>query len=449
MTQSAAQSSSSVVETARAARVASHRLVRLSAEVRNAVLLAAGQHYQRNSDRILAANARDCDLAAKLVRTGKMSNAMFSRLRVTSQTIADMAQRLREVAALPDPLGRRLSATELDDGLTLYKETCPLGVVAVVFESRPDVVPQIASLALKSGNAALLKGGTEASRTNECLVALWKETLREFPMVPVDSLRLIQARSDVMELLNLRRDVDLIIPRGGREFVEFIARNSRVPVLGHGEGICHVYIDQSADLEKALAITIDSKVQYPAACNAVETLLVHKVAARKFLPIVVAKLQELGVQVRGCPRVIEYLPAAGLTLASDSDWSTEYGDLILSVRVVDDLDDALDHIQRYGSAHTEAIVTEDQAAASRFLEEVDAAGVYHNASTRFGDGYRYGLGSEVGISTSKLHARGPMGLEGLTTYKYKLVGHGHVVAAYNRGERKFRHRPMSTDSNPQ
>jgi glutamate-5-semialdehyde dehydrogenase len=442
MTQSEAQSPSSAAEAARAARAASRELVRLRADVRNAALQAVARHYQQNADRILAANAQDCTAAAELVKTGKMSAAMFSRLCVTKQTISDMAERLCEVASLPDPLGRRLSTTELDEGLILYKETCPLGVIAVVFESRPDVVPQVASLALKSGNAILLKGGTEAFGTNECLVALWKEALRDFPMIPVESLRLLQARGDVMELLHLHRHIDLIIPRGGREFVEYIARNSRVPVLGHGEGICHVYVDQFADLDKALAITVDSKVQYPAACNAAETLLVHQAVADKFLPLAIAKLRELGVEIRGCPRVAEALPGASVRPASEEDWSTEYGDLALSIKVVNDLDQALEHIQKFGSAHTEAIVTEDPVAASRFLEEVDAAGVYHNASTRFGDGYRYGLGSEIGISTSKLHARGPMGLEGLTTYKYKLVGNGHVVATYSRGERKFRHRHL-------
>jgi glutamate-5-semialdehyde dehydrogenase len=221
--------------------------------------------------------------------------------------------------------------------------------------------------------------------------------------------------------------------------VEFIARNSRIPVLGHGQGICHVYVDRAADFKKALAITLDSKVQYPSACNAVETLLIHEAVAREFLPLLVAKLQEQDVEIRGCPRVLQALPTGQIIPASDEDWSTEYGALILAVKIVDDLDGALVHIQQYGSLHTEAIVTEDEAAANRFLEEVDAAGVYHNASTRFGDGYRYGLGSEIGISTSKLHARGPMGLDGLTTYKYKLRGDGHTIANYSRGERRFRH----------
>ena len=434
------KSSVSAAQVASGARAASRKLARLPIPTRNETLMAIAARYESSAKYILSANEKDCACAMESVKAGRMSRPMFNRLQLNERSLAEVSQRLREVAALPDPLNRRLATTELDDGLVLYKETCPLGVVAVVFESRPDVIPQVASLALKSGNAIILKGGSEAANTNEIMVALWKEALREFPAVPDNSMELLHSRADVLELLHLERDIDLLIPRGGREFVQFISRNSRIPVLGHGEGICHIYVDASADLSKAVAITIDAKVQYPAACNAVETLLVHKDIAAQFLPLAVDKLQENGVEIRGCPRVLAALPPGTVVPANEKDWSTEYGDLVLSVRIVDDLDGALDHIHQYGSAHTEAIVAEDLKAASRFLEEVDAAGVYHNASTRFGDGYRYGLGSEIGISTSKLHARGPMGLEGLTTYKYKLVGDGHTVARYSRGEKNFRHR---------
>ncbi|HUI75904.1 MAG TPA: glutamate-5-semialdehyde dehydrogenase [Candidatus Acidoferrum sp.] len=440
MNPQAAHANSPVAEVARRARLASRKLLRLHLSTRNQILHSVADCYQRSVSSILGANKLDCDRAEEMAGAGRMSPAMLSRLRLNEQGVADMAARLREVASLADPLGRLLATTELDERLVLYKETCPLGVVAVVFESRPDVVPQVASLALKSGNAILLKGGVEAAYTNETLVGLWRETLQEFTEVPMDSIQQLHSRLDVMELLRLDRDVDLLVPRGGREFVKFIARNSRIPVLGHGEGICHIYVDRAADLNKALTITLDSKVQYPAACNAVETLLVHAEVAPEVLPLLVTKLQEQGVEIRGCPRTLATLPPGQIVPAGDEDWSMEYGDLILAVKIVDDLDAALEHIQQYGSTHTEAIVTEDEVAASRFLEEVDAAGVYHNASTRFGDGYRYGLGSEVGVSTSKLHARGPMGLEGLTTYKYKLKGDGHTVASYCRGERKFRHR---------
>jgi glutamate-5-semialdehyde dehydrogenase len=427
---------------ARSARVASRKLALLSAETRIDALLAIADALESNGKRILAANDKDCAAAEKLLSTGEMTQALFSRLRIKESGMAEMAARVREVANLPDPLGRRLAATELDQGLILHKESCALGVIAVVFESRPDVVPQVASLALKSGNAVLLKGGAEAANSNESIVAVWRETLCRFPDVPQESIQLLQSRSDVMQLLRLQGEVDLLIPRGSKQFVAFMEQNSRIPVLGHGEGICHVFVDRAADLNKAVTITLDSKIQYPAACNSVETLLVHKDVAAAFLPRVVAELKTANVEVRGCPHVLALLPEANLVPAIEKDWSTEYSGLILSVKIVDALEQGLEHIHKYGSKHTECIVTEDQAIAERFLQEVDAAGVFHNASTRFADGYRYGLGAEVGISNGKLHARGPMGIEGLTTYKYKLRGNGHIVAEYSTGVRRFKHRPL-------
>ncbi|HYK38564.1 MAG TPA: glutamate-5-semialdehyde dehydrogenase [Candidatus Eremiobacteraceae bacterium] len=439
----ASAAKSSVREQARAARAAARRLVLLAGDARNSLLSAVAEHTKQNAARILSANAEDCKAAEELLRQGKLSQAAFARLRVTEKTIHEMILRLEEVIRLEDPIGKRLATTELDDGLVLYKETCPLGVVAVVFESRPDVVPQVSALAFKSGNAVLLKGGAEAARTNEVLVDLWREALREMK-IPEAAVTLLQSRADVTELLHLKREVDLIVPRGGREFVEYISENSRVPVLGHGEGICHVYVDRAADLTKAEAIVIDAKTQYPAACNSVETLLVHADVATKFLPGVAAKLKEAGVELRGDERTREILNSTEVLAATEVDWATEYADLILAIRVVDSLDAALEHINMFGSLHTESVVTEDAAVAKRFLDEVDAAGVYHNVSTRFADGYRYGLGSEVGISNSKLHARGPMGMEGLTTYKYKLIGNGQIVATYARGERMLRARKLDS-----
>ena len=429
----------SVAEMAKRARASSRNLARLSNDTRNEILIAAAKAIEDGAQRILDSNERDCRAAESLVASGKMSPAMFARLRVTAKGIQEMAARVRDVSRLPDPLARKLATTELDDNLVLHKETCPLGVVGIVFESRPDVVPQVASLALKSGNALLLKGGAEAVHTNETLVELWRRCLEGFPSVPADVVQLLHTRTDAMELLTLDHEVDLIIPRGSREFVEFVARNSRVPVLGHGEGICHVYVDSAADVEKAIRITLDSKTQYPAACNAAETLLVHQRIARQFLPRAVDELKALGVEVRACSKTAALLEMYSLAPASESDWATEYSDLILSIKVVSDFNEAISHIQRYGSGHTEAIVTEDAETAKKFMEQVDAAGVFHNASTRFADGFRYGLGAELGISTSKLHARGPVGLEGLTTYKYKLFGNGHIVAEYSRGTRRFKH----------
>ena len=434
-----------VASIAHAAREASRKLALLSNEARKATLLAIAEALEGNAEWILAANAKDCAVAERLLSTGEMPQALFSRLRIKDSGIAEMAARVREVANLSDPLGKRLAVSELDHGLILHKESCPLGVIAVVFESRPDVLPQVASLALKSGNAVLLKGGAEAANSNESMVGIWRETLRRFPAIPQESIELLQSRSDVMELLRLRNEVDLLIPRGSKEFVAFMEKNSRIPVLGHGEGICHVFVDRAADLNKAVSITLDSKVQYPAACNSVETLLVHKDLAAAFLPRAIAALEKANVEVRGCPRVLALLPEAKLVRASENDWSTEYSDLILSVKIVDSLEQGLEHIHSYGSKHTECIVTEDQGVADRFLQEVDAAGVFHNASTRFADGYRYGLGAEVGISNGKLHARGPMGIEGLTTYKYKLRGNGHIVAEYISGVRHFKHKSLALE----
>jgi glutamate-5-semialdehyde dehydrogenase len=274
-------------------------------------------------------------------------------------------------------------------------------------------------------------------------VGIWRETLREFDPMPEAAVTLLQSRADVMELLTLKREVDLIVPRGGKEFVDYISENSKVPVLGHGEGICHVYVDKAADLTKAESIAFDAKTQYPAACNSMETLLIHTNVAAEFLPHIAKRLKDAGVELRACEKTRAILQDATVKPATEQDWAAEYSDLILSIRVVDSLDAALEHIAEYGSFHTESIVTEDPAAARRFLNEVDAAGVYHNVSTRFADGYRYGLGSEVGISNSKLHARGPMGMDGLTTYKYKLIGNGHIVATYSRGERTLHPRKLS------
>ena len=432
----------SVASLAARARAASRAVAKLSADARNAVLLAAAQAIEDGAQRILEANARDCKNAEPAVASGKMSSAMLARLRVKESGIAQMSRQVREVAALPDPLGKRLAATELDTGLVLIKESCPLGVVGVIFESRPDGVPQLASLGLKSGNAVIMKGGSEAAATNEALVAIWREALAKFLHVPIDSITLLQTRADVLDLLAQDQNVDLIIPRGSYELVQYVMQHSRIPVLGHGEGICHVYVDCAADRAKAVAIAYDAKVQYPAVCNAAETLLVHEEIARECLPTIVAKLKEADVEIRGCAKTLAIVPNQGLLLATEQDWRTEYSALILSIKVVANLDEAIDHINRYGSHHTDAIVTEDSGAASRFMNEVDSAGVYQNASTRFADGYRYGFGAEVGISNGKLHARGPMGLDGLTTYKFKLYGSGQTVADYASGKKKFTHRPL-------
>jgi len=428
----------------RRARKAAHVLATLSGERRNEALHAAANAIEARAEEILAANEKDCAAAQQAVERGELSRAMFARLRTTERGIAEMAARVRDVARLPDPLHRRLSTMELDDDLVLHKETCPLGVIGVVFEARPEVVAQISSLALKSGNAVCLKGGAEAAESNAILVSIWHDALSAFPDVPVDSVVLIHTREDVAEILTLHEEIDLIVPRGSDQFVRYVTEHSRIPVLGHGEGICHVYVHSDADLQKAIDVAYDSKVQYPAVCNAMETLLVHEAIAPAFLPPMIAEFREAGVEVRGCSRTIAIAKGQEVIPATEEDWKKEYSDLILSIKVVDGVNEAIEHINRYGSRHTESIVTESHDVASRFMEFVDAANVFQNASTRFSDGFRYGLGAEVGISTGKLHARGPVGLEGLTIYKYKLFGKGQTVASYSKGQRAFKHRPIES-----
>jgi len=429
-----------VAEVASRARAASRLLAIVPSERRDAALQAAADAIAARQTEILKANQRDCEQALRGVATGQMTRALFERLRITEQSIKQMAAGVRQVAALPDPLGRSLAVTELDEGLTLHKESCPIGVVGIIFEARPEIVPQIAALALKSGNSVILKGGTEAVQSNQALFSIWRQALQQFPEIPAEVINLLYTRDDVSEMLSLADDIDLIIPRGSREFVSHVAEHSSIPVLGHGEGLCHVYVDRAADIPKALSIAFDSKVQYPAACNAMETLLVHEEVAARLLPDLIARFRAAGVEVRGCPRTLELAEAQVLIAASEEDWATEYSDLIISIRIVASVNEAIAHIDHYGSGHTEAIVTEDRDTAAHFLQRVDAAGVYLNVSTRFADGFRYGFGAELGISTSKLHARGPVGLEGLTTYKYKLIGDGQTVASYVEGERSFTHR---------
>jgi len=431
-----------VLDIARRARAAARQLATLSHAQRNDALLAAAQALVDRRAEIVAANELDSTSALRDVEAGQMTQAMFQRLKTSEGGVAEMAARVRDVASLPDPLGRTLAATELDEGLTLYKISCPLGVIGIIFESRPDVIPQVAALALKSGNAVIFKGGSEARHSNEVLASIWREALAPFTEIPPDLINLMHTREDVAELLTLADEIDLIIPRGSQEFVRYIAETSHIPVLGHGEGLCHVYVDREANIEKALAVAFDSKVQYPAACNAMETLLVHEEIAPEFLPAMIEQFKSASVEMRGCARTIALTGREDIVPARESDWRTEYSDLIVSIKIVATADEAIEHIQRYGSGHTESIVTEDDAMASRFMDAIDAAGVYHNVSTRFADGFRYGLGAELGISTSKLHARGPVGLEGLTTYKYKLFGDGHTVSMYSKGERAFKHRSI-------
>ena len=424
-----------------AARSAALALAPLSDEVRNRALATMADAIDENAERILEANAEDVAEAGPLVASGEMSEPLLRRLELSERKIAQMAEGVRAVAALPDPLGVARMATLLDEELTLRRITCPLGVIAAVFESRPDALVQIASLCLKSGNAAILKGGREAAHTNRLMTELLNDAASTVAEAPADALQLVEAREDVQALLSRDDAVDLVIPRGSNEFVRYIKEHSNIPVLGHADGICHLYVDEAAETEMAVRLALDAKTQYPAVCNAIETLLVHEKKAGEFLPLAAKALDEKGVAIRGCDATRAILENAGA--ASEEDWKTEYLDLILSVRVVESLAEAVDHINRYGSRHTDAIVTADEAAARTFLSRVDAASVMWNASTRLADGFRYGFGAEVGIATDKIHARGPVGLEGLVTYKYQLEGNGHLVSDYEGADaRAFLHRPL-------
>ena len=381
----------------------------------------------------------------QMLAGGEITAATFERLRLTDKKIAEMTRSMLAVAELPDPIGRVLQRTELDTNLVLEKITCPLGVLAIIFEARPDAVTQISALGLKSANAVILKAGREVERTATALVEIIRQALHNCGL-PEDSVTLVTGRESVQQLLGMSDLIDMVIPRGSKQLVEFVQANTRIPVLGHAEGVCHIYVDAAADHDMALAIIDDSKTDYPAACNAAETVLVHERIAGSFLPKLAERLRSRQVVLRGCEKTRAILAGQPVEAVADSEWHTEYSDLVLAVRVVNSIDDAIEHIHTYGSAHTETIVTQDSIAAERFLAEVDAAGVFHNASTRFADGYRYGFGAEVGISTSKLHARGPVGLEGLTTYKYVLRGTGQLARSYQGpNARAFTHKRLPVD----
>ena len=430
----------SIATQVQAARRAARELARLSADQRNRILLIAADALEAHQKEILKANCEDCELLEREIATGTASTALLKRLKTSPAGINDMAKQVRDVAGLEDPLGRVLATTELDDDLLLQKISCALGVVAVIFESRPDVVPQVGSLAIKTGNGLVLKGGAEARQTNRILVSIWREALAAVSPSLRPAICSLTDRADVARILEMDRDIDLVVPRGSSEFVNYVFEHSRIPVLGHGSGICHIYVDSAADLEMAQQVIVDAKVQYPAACNSVEKVLVHQAVAQEFLPALIGALHSGGVEVRGCSRTSNLLPQQQIIPATEQDWHTEYGDLKITVKIVRDTNEAIEHINHYGSRHTESILTKDQSAADLFMDEVDAASVFHNASTRFADGFRYGLGAELGISNSKLHARGPVGLEGLLTYKYKLHGSGQTVTDYTQGKRTFKHR---------
>lgn len=412
------------VQIAQNAKEASLKIANLALNDKNHALKMIANAIELNQTKIFNANAQDLQEAKILVETGELSQAVFNRLKLDENKMRDMISGVKDIIKLEDPINKCLLARTLDNELTLYKTSCPIGVLGIIFEARPDVITQISALAIKSSNAVILKGGKEATHTNKAIFEIITDALECIDEFPKNAINLVFSRDDVREMLDMKEYIDLIIPRGGNSLVKFIQENTKIPVLGHADGICHIFIDEDADLKMATEIVIDSKTQYPSACNAVETLLIHEKFNHK---------EEL----------LNSLEKADIKLISNPEtWAFEYSDKILAYKTVGNIDEAIGHINQYGSGHTDAIISKNTQNAEKFLNEVDSAGVYHNASTRFADGYRYGFGAEVGISTNKTHARGPVGLEGLTIYKYKLYGQGQIVKDYAEGKKQFHHKDL-------
>lgn len=418
-----------IQEQAALMKLDSPKMAATTIEDRNAALKAVITALLSNKEAILAANKKDLDEAEK----SHVDVPVLKRLKFNEDKLNDVIRGIEDLISLPDPLGSVQMKRELDSDLLLIRESCPIGVIGVIFEARPDAMIQISTLCIKSGNCAILKGGSETLYTNrEIFQTIYQAVIDSG--LPKNCIFQAEARSEISELLSCHDSVDLLIPRGSNSFVQYIMNHTKIPVMGHADGICHIYADKDLDVEKAVKIIIDSKTQYTAVCNAAETLLVHKDAAEALLPVLSKAFREKNVEVRGTAAVQQIISCNN---ATEEDFKTEYLDFIISVKIVDDLEEAIEHINRYGSHHTDCIITENAATAEKFMQYVDSAGVYQNCSTRFADGYRYGFGAEVGISTGKLHARGPVGLEGLCTYKYKLFGNGNIVADYAEGRKSF------------
>ena len=426
-----------VRESAMRSKDASFVMQGLSRDSRDQALQAVAEGLVADADGIVTANLED---VAEAERQG-LPKVLIKRLSYDRAKIEESVRSIHSLMGQEDPVGKLLASTELDSGLILEKVTCPIGVIAVIFESRPDALVQISTLCLKSGNAVMLKGGSEAKRTNQALARSIIGSIRKVDERYHDSVQLLSSREEVQRLLAQDDLVDLIIPRGSNELVRSIQSSTRIPVLGHAAGVCHTYVDSDADLEMAVEVCYDAKVQYPAVCNAMETLLVHRSVAKEFLPRMASRYSQAKVELRGDEETRRIIDA---NEASEADWSAEYNDLVLAIKVVPSLEEAVRHINRYGSHHSDAIITKDGTKARAFMSSVDSSSVMWNCSTRFADGYRYGLGAEVGISTNKTHARGPVGLEGLVIYKWRLSGKGHVVSDYVGPEaREFTHRKLT------
>ena len=432
-----------VREEARLMKLQSPELAASSIEKRNKALDAIAKALVANKDKIFEANGMDLEAAYK----NGVSSAVQKRLKFNEDKLKDVIAGIEQLISLSDPLGKNLLHRELDAGLELYRVSCPIGVIGVIFEARPDALVQISCLCLKSGNCAILKGGKETANTNRVLINIIHDTAVSSGL-PEKCLVQVELHNEIDELLSCDKDVDLLIPRGSNAFVQYIMNNTKIPVMGHADGVCHTYVDADADIEKAIPILIDAKTQYTAACNATETVLVNRKLAAEFLPKLAKAFSECNVKLHGTEEVQALLKdevedaADSDFIMEENDFHREYLDMVVSLKLVDSVEEAVNHINRFGSHHTDAIITENKEAAEYFMQMVDSAGVYQNCSTRFADGFRYGFGAEVGISTSKLHARGPVGLDGLVTYKYKLFGSGQIVNDYSTGVKEFHFRDI-------
>lgn len=418
-----------IKEEAKAVKLASPKMAGTSEEARNKALLEVVKQLKARQQEIFEANAMDL----KQAEIDKVAAPIIKRLKFDETKLRDVIAGIEDLVKLEDPLFKQDMHRQLDEGLTLYRETCPIGVIGVIFEARPDALIQISSLCIKSGNCVILKGGSETMNSNRVLFNIIYEAVIKSGM-PENCMLQLEARSEITDLLTCNESVDLLIPRGSNAFVQYIMNNTKIPVMGHADGICHIYVDKEADFKKAIPIIIDAKTQYVSACNSVETLLIHKDIVDEFVPKLYEALKETNVELRGTEEIVKL---TGCNQGTEEDNRKEYLDYIVSAKVINSLDEAIEHINYFGSHHTDCIITENSETANEFMRYVDSAGVYQNCSTRFADGYRYGFGAEVGISTSKIHARGPVGLEGLVSYKYKLFGNGNVVDDYAKGKKQF------------
>lgn len=423
---------------AKNAKIASIALSSLPCEIKNEALKNIADTLKNNTNSVIEANQKDLALAEKAVEEGKLSKSVFNRLKADENKIKAMIDGIYDVINLDDPVNKVDFTRELADGLVLKKVTCPIGVIGVIFEARPDVLAQISALAIKSGNAVLLKGGKETINTNSVIYKIIVDALDKTENFPKNVINLLFSHEDVAQMLSEDKSIDLIIPRGSNSLVKYIQENTKIPVLGHASGICHIYVDETADFDKALKIIEDAKCQYPAACNAVETILINRNIVADFLPLFASKMSQIGVAVNSDECCKQFADGLG----DVEDWSHEYGEKELSIKMVNSVEEAVEHINEYGSGHTDCIISENTNSVKYFMARVDSAGVYHNVSTRFADGFRYGFGAEVGISTNKTHARGPVGLDGLTIYKYQLEGNGDIVADFCNGNRAFIHKNL-------